>query len=51
MMSETSKRMGNVAVALKTVSVYLKNGNRKLKLMPCWMMQVQHISMLMLLQS
>ena len=29
MMSETSKRMGNVA--LRTVSVYLRNGDRKLK--------------------
>ena len=30
MMSETSKTMGNVA--LRTVSVYLKNGDRKLKI-------------------
>ena len=30
MLSETSKRMGNVA--LRTVSVYLKNGDRKLKI-------------------
>ena len=30
MMSETSKTMGNVA--LRTVTVYLKNGDRKLKI-------------------
>ena len=48
MMSDTVENCGNIA--LRTIPVYLKSGNRKLKLMHYWMMLVpKPTSMLMLL--
>ena len=50
MMSETSKTMGNVA--LRTVTVYLKNGDRKLKINALLDdASTKHTLMQMLLQS